>query len=252
VFHIAGKYYPKFDYLPRVVRAQTLLSNLSQELADAYFTSMSTFRDQSLDMVLSSELKRDLGGYSTRQSYHERFHRVRHLDPLTQMQAVDLETYLPGDILVKADRSTMAHSLESRSPWLDYRIAELAYRLPAEYKLHGRIGKRIFKSAVSTYVPKTLITRKKMGFSVPLASWFRTSLRPVFERQVLSGDIDQFCCIPEVRRIWSEHLSGLHNHDRKLWNLLMLAAWNARHGSGRTAGDFAATLPAEARGLGLS
>ena len=242
VFRIAGQYYPKFDYLPQVFRAKTLLGNLSQELADAYFTSMSTFRDQGLETLLSTELSRDLGGYSTRESYRERFRSVRHLDPLSQMQAVDRETYLPGDILVKADRATMAHSLESRSPWLDYRIAELAYRMPAAYKLHGHVGKRVFKTAVSAYVPKPLITRKKMGFSVPLASWFRTSLKPVFERQVLSGDVDQFCSIPEIRRIWNEHLSGLHNHDRKLWNLLMLASWNTRYGSRRYASEFATTL----------
>jgi asparagine synthase (glutamine-hydrolysing) len=241
VFRTAGKYYPKFDYLPQIFRAKTLLGNLSRELSDAYFTSMSTFHDEGLQGILSTELKRNLGGYSTSESYRERFRHVQYLAPLSQMQAVDLDTYLPGDILVKADRATMAHSLESRSPWLDYRIAELSYRMPAEYKLYGRVTKRVFRSAVFPYVPKPLLRRRKMGFSVPLGAWFRTSLKPVFERYVLRGDIDQFCSVPEIRRIWNEHLSGLHNHDRKLWNLLMLASWNARHGSGRYTSELATT-----------
>jgi asparagine synthase (glutamine-hydrolysing) len=145
------------------------------------------------------------------------------------MQWVDMQTYLPGDILVKADRATMAYSLEGRSPWLDYRLAELSLRTPPALKVHGTTGKYIFKQALSPYIPQEVIDRKKMGFSVPLGEWFRTTLRPVFQSFVFSSEMEEFVSPPEVRRIWNEHQSGLHNHERKLWNLLMLSAWNARH-----------------------
>ena len=224
-----ARYYPKFDYLPRIFRAKTLLTNIADELSDAYFTSMSAFRDDGLDAVLSSELRTALGGYSPRENYRERFRAVRECSPLEQMQWVDLETYLPGDILVKADRTTMAYSLESRSPWLDYRLAELAFRLPANFKIQGKTGKYIFKRAMADYVPNTVIERTKMGFSVPLAEWFRTSLKSIFQSLVLSGRMEEFLSLAEVRRLWEAHQSRRHNHDRKLWNLLMLAAWSQRH-----------------------
>jgi len=239
VFQFGGRYYPKFDYLPQVFRAKTLLTNLAQEIGDAYFTSMTAFRDHTLDAVLSPELRGALDGYSPRRQYGERFQAVRHLPPLEQMQSVDLDTYLPGDILVKADRATMAHSLESRSPWLDFRLAELAGRLPAGFKLRGRTGKHIFKRALAPYIPDEVITRRKMGFSVPLADWFRTSLKPVFQEQVLKPEMEQYLSLGETRRIWSEHQSGLYDHSRKLWNVLMLACWAARHHSGTRNSSFA-------------
>ena len=161
-FRVAGKYYPKFDYLPQVFRAKTLLGNLACETGDAYFTSMTAFRDEGLSAVLAPELSKELGSYSPRESYRDRFAAVRDLPPLQQMQAVDFQTYLPGDILVKADRATMAYSLESRSPWLDYRLGELACRLPSAFKLQGRTGKHIFKRALAPYVPDEVITRRKM------------------------------------------------------------------------------------------
>jgi asparagine synthase (glutamine-hydrolysing) len=145
------------------------------------------------------------------------------------MQAVDLETYLPSDILVKADRATMAFSLESRSPWLDYRLGELAGSLPAGFKIAGSSGKFIFKKAVEPLVPAPILTRTKMGFSVPLAHWFRGSLKPVFENLVLRDEMSEYVRVNRVREIFREHQSGYHDHSRKLWNLLTLAAWDRRH-----------------------
>ena len=102
-------------------------------------------------------------------------------------------------------------------------------RTPPGSKVHGRTGKYIFKQAMKPYLPEQLINRKKMGFSVPLGEWFRTTLRPVFQSLVLSSEMEEFVSPVEARRIWNEHQSGLHNHERKLWNLLMLASWNIRH-----------------------
>ena len=133
--------YPKLDFLPRMFRAKATLTCLSQELGDAYFTSMSVFRDGRLSAILSGDMKRLLNGYSPREKFRSRFERYSHLPALHQMQAVDLETYLPGDILVKVDRATMAHSLESRAPWLDHRLAELGARLPSSFMVRDGVGK---------------------------------------------------------------------------------------------------------------
>jgi len=227
VFKAGGRYYPKFDYLPQVFRAKTLLGNLSLDLGDAYYTTMTAFRDQSLDAILSPELRRS--GYHSRAAYRARFLAHSALPPLQQLQAVDLETYLPGDILVKADRATMAYSLEGRAPWLDYRIAELAARLPAGWKIQGRSGKHIFKKMLEPLVFDEILYRPKMGFSVPLAEWFRTSLKPVYEAGVLAPESAQWIDLAEARRLFDEHGSGFHDHSRKLWNLLMLAEWRRQY-----------------------
>lgn len=221
-----GEIYPKFDYLPRVFRAKTTLQNLALELGGAYYTTMTVFRDVALESILGEKLR----GYDPRPGYEARFRRVAHLEPLQQLQAVDVETYLPGDILVKADRATMAYSLESRSPWLDYRVAELAASLPPGWLLKGMQGKWIFKKVLEAKVPEDILYRPKMGFAVPLAEWFRGALGVALEG-VLEAEqplVEQ----GEARRLLVQHRSGLHDHSRKLWNVLVLLLWWRRHACG--------------------
>ena len=224
--------YPKLDFMPRMFRAKATLTCLSQELGDAYFSSMSVFRDERLNAILSAEMKRELNGYSPREKFRNRFERHAHLPPLHQMQAVDLETYLPGDILVKVDRATMAHSLESRAPWLDHRLAELGARMPQDFMVRDGVGKFVFKEAAAPYIPSDIIKRPKMGFSVPLSRWFKTSLRSRFERDVLHADMAGLINLQEARRLWQEHLSGSRDWSKELWNLLMLALWSRRYNAG--------------------
>jgi asparagine synthase (glutamine-hydrolysing) len=123
----------------------------------------------------------------------------------------------------------MAYSLEGRAPWLDYRIAEYAARLPSSWKIKGLQGKYVFKRLLEPLVPNEILYRPKMGFSVPLANWFRTSLAPVYRETVLAGEADGLVCRAEAGRLLDQHMTGLHDHSRKLWNVLMLACWWRRH-----------------------
>src|SRR5262249_54944869 len=161
--------------------------NLSLELAEAHYNTRSYFGGEGLERVLADDLMRDLGGYHPRDTMRQWFRPHAGLPPLEQMQAVDMGTWLPGGILVKADRTTMAYSLEARAPYLDYRLAELSGRLPARFKIAGRDRKHVFKRAMQPYVPNELLYRPKMGFSVPMAEWMRSSLKPRFQRLVLDG-----------------------------------------------------------------
>ncbi len=229
-FRFAGKIYPKFDYLPQVFRAKTILTNLGHELAGAYYNSMTAFRGRELAGTLSADLRAALGGYDPRAGYTERFLPYRELPPLAQLQAVDIETYLPGDILVKADRATMAWSLEGRSPWLDHRLAELAASLPAEWKATAANGKYIFKKTVEPLVPADILWRPKMGFVMPLKEWFRGELRPLFEREVLEGPDAGLIDRQQAALLFEQHVSGARNRDRWLWNLLVLQLWVRRWG----------------------
>lgn len=206
-------------------------SAMSRRLGDEYYRATTTISDERLTALLAPELRASLGGYSPLAAMRSRFEPLKDLPLLLQMQAVDMETYLPADILVKMDRATMAHSLESRAPWLDHRLAEFAGALPQAFKLRGGSGKRILKQAFRERLPRAVLTREKKGFSVPLAAWFRTSLKQIFEERVLTPRMACYLELGEARRLWSEHQSGMHDdHSWVLWNLLALGLWHAKIG----------------------
>jgi asparagine synthase (glutamine-hydrolysing) len=139
----------------------------------------------------------------------------------------DLNTYLPGDLLVKLDLATMAYSLEGRSPLLDHRIVEWGAALPAEWKLRGRRTKYLLHRAVADWLPAEVRTRPKAGFSVPLAAWLRTDLRD------LSHDLltDQTARARGLLRpdavaaLLREHHHG-HDHATRIWALMQLEMWH--------------------------
>ncbi|MDQ3648286.1 MAG: asparagine synthase (glutamine-hydrolyzing) [Actinomycetota bacterium] len=148
---------------------------------------------------------------------------------LDRLLYVDLQTYLPGDLLVKMDIATMAHSLEARSPLLDHRFLELAARLPASTKLTwGGTTKRLFKEAVAPWLPSEIITRPKMGFSIPLASWLRGKLRALPEDVLLdSVALGRGYFRPEVvRRLIDDHMSSKRDNADRLWALIQLELWH--------------------------
>src|SRR4051794_17721968 len=148
-------------------------------------------------------------------------------DLVDRLLDVDVETYLPGDLLVKMDIATMAHSLEVRSPLLDQEVMELAAAIPSAMKLDGRTTKRIFKDAVRPWIPGHILDRPKMGFVVPIREWFRTSLRD-FPGEILLDPraVDRGYFRPEaVRRLIDDHHAGAADNSSKLWTLIQLELW---------------------------
>lgn len=225
VIRAGAAVYPKLDFVPQVFRAKATLTCLSQELGDAYYSSVAALRDAALENLLGSDIRAGLRNYNPRENFRQRFSAVSHLCPLQQMQAVDFDTYLPGDILVKVDRASMTHSLESRAPWLDHRIVELACKLPLSFKICRSSSKHIFKQSLAPVLPNTILNRRKMGFVVPLENWLRSSLKHTFTQNVLRPEMEQFVNLREVQRLWGEHQQGWRNHRTILWNLLMLGMW---------------------------
>ena len=144
-------------------------------------------------------------------------------DAATTAGLWDAGTYLPDDILVKVDRASMANSLETRAPLLDHRIIEFSYRLPLEYKLQGGVGKKVLREVLYRHVPKQLVDRPKMGFSIPLATWLGNELRPWAENLLnqIPDDSDHFNK-PMIDQLWKEHLSGQRVHTEQLWGVLSL------------------------------
>ena len=146
---------------------------------------------------------------------------------IAALQLLDLETYLPGDLLLKADIASMAHSLELRSPFLDHEVVELGLALPVSLKVRGRTGKVALRRAFAAELPAEVADRGKTGFGVPLGRWFRSDLREL-ARDVLPNDRGWFR--PEtVNRLLDEHESGSADHGHRLWCLLMLELWVREH-----------------------
>lgn len=139
----------------------------------------------------------------------------------------DIHTYLPDDLLVKVDIATMAHSLEARSPLLDYRIMQWAASIPCSHKLRGGQTKYLLKKALEPYLPQDVIYRRKMGFGVPIERWLRTDLRDFAMEMVTSTRaVSRGIFEPDYgRRLMHEHCSGKAIHTSRLWAMIMLEQW---------------------------
>ena len=145
-------------------------------------------------------------------------------DKVEKLGELDLKTYLPGDILVKADIASMAHALELRSPFLDTEVVEFAARLPMKYKLHGKERKKILKMAFPEFITPELAARPKRGFGVPIAAWLRESWKAPAEEKLFSSRLisEQFVNPQVLKRLWDMHQSDEADYSYLLWELIVL------------------------------
>jgi asparagine synthase (glutamine-hydrolysing) len=223
IFGPLGSLYPKLDWAPRALRGKTTFQALARDAAAAYFHGVSLASNEMRAALFSPEFSAELHGYGAEEVFRKHLHGKTFDDPLKMVQYLDFKTYLPGDILTKVDRASMAHSLEVRTPFLDYELVEWVASLPSAVKLKGSEGKHILKKSLEPLLPREVLYRTKMGFAVPLDSWFRGSLRDHIG-EVVRGRRLAECGLfnpATLSRIVGDHQSGRRDHSAILWSLLM-------------------------------
>jgi asparagine synthase (glutamine-hydrolysing) len=222
-----ARLYPKWDWLPRILRAKFFLTNLTLSHARGFFRTNTNLTDEERQKLFSRDLQQMVHGYDPFIHTERFYQRADTDDALSRVQYVDLKTYLPGDILVKVDRMSMANSLEVRAPMLDHKFIEYAATIPSSLKLQGNEKKYILKKALAPYLPPEILYRKKQGFEVPLDRWFRNELHQLAQDTLLSSkSLQRGFFQPEtLKTMWKQHQSGERNFGTNFWTLLMFELW---------------------------
>jgi asparagine synthase (glutamine-hydrolysing) len=226
-FGLLGRVYPKADWAPQMFRAKTTLQALARSSVEAYFHSMSILSDDMRGRLYSDAFKAELGGYNAVEVFRRHASSAGTDDALGLIQYLDLKTYLVGDINTKVDRASMAHSLEVREPLMDHPLVEWLATLPSSFKLHGGEAKRLLKKAMEPHLPREVLYRRKMGFAVPLARWFRGPLRGRVRDALLGSQLAEtgYFNPRYLEQLVQQHDSGVRDHSAPLWTLLMFDAF---------------------------
>jgi asparagine synthase (glutamine-hydrolysing) len=224
---LAGAAWP---LLPHGARGKNFLRHVAQDPRGRYLESVRFFQADEMAALLTPDLTQALAG-DRLDAPGDRFDRLSGLSWASQMMRFDIDTYLPEDILTKVDRMSMAHSIESRVPILDHEVVAFATSLPAHLKILNGERKRVLKRMAARILPPDVLTRRKQGFGVPLATWFRTSLKDLVVATLQSPRARQrgYFKPAFVDRLVAEHLGGRRDHSLRLWQLLMFELWHQRY-----------------------
>lgn len=238
----------KFDLVPRIVReglmepvsrglphgawGRNYLHNVSLDPIGRYLDNVSVFTGLNKGSLYTADFSDQLRDSSHLNSYFRELSlNVKTKAPLDSLLYIDSKTYLPGDILTKVDRMSMAVSLEARVPLLDHKLIEFVTRIPAAMKLAGNETKHLFKKAIADLVPAEIINRPKQGFGVPIQAWINQQLRERIRdtlndpRTLQRGYVSR----SHVELLLDEHERGRRDHAMGLWSLLMLELWHRQY-----------------------
>jgi asparagine synthase (glutamine-hydrolysing) len=241
----AGRYWQR---LPAGTRQKSLprqwkrfVEMLNLPPAERYLQWIAIFGQARRAALYSDALSAALGDAEPSRFLTAALERCNRRDPVTAFGLADLVTYLPCDLMTKVDIASMAHGLECRQPFLDYRVVELAARMPGRFKFRRGRGKWILRQAFGDLLPEAIQRRAKMGFGVPLDHWFRHELKD-YARQVLLDrhTLERGYFRPSaVGQLLDEHQQGHFNHGYRIWALLVLELWQRQwlDGSNRHSGE---------------
>jgi len=230
LFGTLAALYPKADWAPRIFRAKSTFQSLARSSVGAYLHTMSLSDEYLRARMFSPAFRTRLGGYRVNDLFERHAAQCGTDDPLALIQYLDLKTYLVGDINTKVDRASMAHSLEVREPLMDHPLVEWMATLPSSLKLRAGEGKYLLKKCMEPHLPADVLYRKKMGFAVPLSSWFRGPLRQKVRDAVCGETLRQTGIFDPatLEQMVDAHQSGRRDYSAPLWSLVMFEAFLRR------------------------
>ncbi len=219
-----ARVWPQMDWAPRPLRARATLASLSKSGAEGYAEAVGVTGPDQRARLFNDAAIRALGDHVAETRYWQAMAEAQARERLDRAQYADLKIWLPGDILTKTDRMSMAVSLEAREPLLDYRLVEFAASLPAAMRVKGGTGKAILKQAMERYLPHDILYRPKMGFVTPVSHWFRGALTEQARALAHSGTLARtgWFDMAEIERVVAAHQSGRRDHGRLIWQFFML------------------------------
>ena len=217
--------------LPEGVRGKDLLRRGALSLEDRYYGNARIFRDDQLAAIMEGFDP----GVSHRDITAAPYRASAGWDPVTRMQHVDLFTWLRGDILVKADKVTMANSLELRVPFLDSEVFRVASGIPLEQKITSETTKYALRQALQQVVPAHVLNRRKLGFPVPIRHWLRDEMHDWARNIIQQSQTERLLNKTAILQLLEEHRSGVLDHSRRLWALLVFMLWHGIFVEGRLA-----------------
>ncbi|AOL94970.1 XrtA/PEP-CTERM system amidotransferase [Porphyrobacter sp. LM 6] len=223
LFGALGRAWPKADWAPRPLRAKATLLALAESGEEGYARGLSVTLPEARRALYSDSFAASLDGFRAEDELIAMMCAAPGRSGLDRAQYADLAFWLPGDILTKVDRTSMAVSLEAREPLLDHRLVEFAARLPERMRVRGSSGKYLLKKSLERYLPNDVLYRPKQGFVTPIAEWLRGPLAGA-ARGIASGCLAQtgFFDPKSIAALAEAHIAGRADHSRTLWQLLML------------------------------
>ena len=224
VFGTFGGLYPKADWAPRPLRAKATLLGLAASGEEAYARSLGAMPPEQRRALYTPALASALGGFRAEDEVVALMRNAPARSGLDRAQYADLKFWLPGDILTKVDRTSMAVSLEAREPLLDHHLIAFAARLPEAMRVRGQTGKYLLKRSMEDRLPRDILYRPKQGFVTPIAQWLRGPLASEARRIATSGVLAEtgFFDSARLAALAEAHITGRADHSRSLWQLLML------------------------------
>ena len=233
-----GDAWPKLDWAPRPLRAKTTLQAIGRSPEEAYAAAVGVTGQGLRSQLYTPAGHMALQGHRAEDRYIAAMRDAPARDALDRAQYADMKIWLPGDILTKVDRASMAVSLEAREPLLDHRLIEFAGRLPTSMRVRGKTGKWLMKRALQPYLPPDILYRRKMGFVTPISAWFRGPLAARAEAIAQGSALAEtgWFSSTVIAGLSADHRAGRADHGRLLWQLMMLdQALGRLFGLGRSA-----------------
>ena len=211
------------ERLPENVKGRNYLMRAAKDVEERFIGNANIFSDEERRRLLRG----NTGAVSTGEFLKKYYDKVAGLKDVDKMQYIDLTCWLEGDILLNADRMSMAHSLELRVPYLDREVFETAKIMPADTKIRHKQTKYLFRRITEKYLPKESARKKKLGFPVPIRVWLKEEPYYLAVREAFTGKAArEFFHTEELVRLLEEHRKGVKDNSRKIWTVYTFLVWH--------------------------